>query len=36
MSRKENTQFPPFLSVPQTIAEMGQGSGAHTPTLNHQ
>jgi len=36
MSRTENTQFPPFLSVPQTIAETGQTSGAHTPSPNHQ
>ncbi|OAQ22701.1 hypothetical protein K457DRAFT_282607 [Linnemannia elongata AG-77] len=37
MSRDENTQFSPFLSVPQTIAETGQTSGAHTPSSpNHQ
>src|SRR5690349_5912188 len=37
MSRNENTQFSPFLSIPQTIAETGQTSGAHTPSsLNYQ
>lgn len=36
MSRKENTQFSPFLSVPQTNAETGQTSGTHILPPNHQ
>jgi len=37
MSRNENTQFSPFLSVPQTIVETGQTNGANTSSSpNHQ
>jgi len=36
MSRTENTQFAPFVTVPHSVAETGQTSGALTPSHNHQ